>query len=255
MLALLLLLMLSKNNINLIRLLKDKKNREQYKSFTAEGTKSVIELCQASKISGKRVFATSDWLGAHANFIKGKAEITIVSNKEMDKISTLKTNQSVLLMANIPEANINNTDLGKGLTLMIDTLQDPGNLGTIIRIADWYGIQNIICSLTCVDAYNSKTIQASMGSIARVNILYTNLEVFLVNNTLPVYGAVLNGQSIHQTKNILPAILLIGNEGNGISINLQKHISTSISIPRIGHAESLNAAVATAIICDRMLGL
>lgn len=245
--------MLSKNTINFIRSLKDKKTRQQEMLFTAEGTKSVLELCHASKISVKGVFATKDWLEEHAFEISRNIELTEVSNKELDQISSLKTHQNVLMLAKIPSSNIDNTNFDDGLNLVIDTVQDPGNLGTIIRIADWYGIKNIVCSLACADAYNSKTIQASMASIARVNVLYTDLNDFLSKHQLPVYGAVMDGQNLKEVKLQKSAFLLIGNEGKGISPELKKYISHAITIAKVGEAESLNAAIATAIICDRMV--
>ena len=176
-----------------------------------------------------------------------------LSNKELDQISSLKTHQNVLLLAQIPSTNITAVDFSADLHLVIDTVQDPGNLGTIIRIADWYGIKNIICSNACADAYNSKTIQASMASIARVNVFYTDLKDFLSEKKLPVYGAVMDGQNIKDIKLQMPAFLLIGNEGKGISPELKPFISHAITIAKVGEAESLNAAIATAIICDRMV--
>jgi RNA methyltransferase, TrmH family len=129
-------------------------------------------------------------------------------------------------------------------------LQDPGNLGTIIRIADWYGIENVLCSPGCVDIYNPKVIQATMGSFLRVNVLYTPLDILFQQLGIPVIGAVMTGENLYQT--VLPekGILLIGNEGSGISENLMPYISKGITIPKLGGAESLNAGIATAIICD-----
>lgn len=245
--------MLSKNTINFIRSLKDKKTRQQEMLFTAEGTKSVLELCHASKISVKGVFATKDWLAEHSSEIPRNIELNEVSNKELDQISSLKTHQNVLLMAQIPSTKLAATDFSEGLHLIIDTVQDPGNLGTIIRIADWYGIKNIVCSHTCADAYNSKTIQASMASIARINVFYTDLMEFLSHHKIPVYGAVMDGLNLNEVKLQMPAFLLIGNEGKGISPELKKFITHAITIAKVGEAESLNAAIATAIICDRMV--
>ncbi len=245
--------MLSKNTINFIRSLKDKKTRQQEMLFTAEGTKSVLELCHASKISVKGVFATKDWMEEHASEIPRNIDLNEVSNKELDQISSLKTHQNVLLMAQIPSRELADADFSSGLHLVIDTVQDPGNLGTIIRIADWYGIKNIVCSNACADAYNSKTIQASMASIDRVNVFYTDLKDFLSEKKLPVYGAVMDGQNIKEEKLITPAFLLIGNEGKGISPELKPFITHAITIAKVGEAESLNAAIATAIICDRMV--
>jgi TrmH family RNA methyltransferase len=137
--------------------------------------------------------------------------------------------------------------------LVLDDIQDPGNLGTIIRIADWYGIKNIICSEQTADCYNNKCVQATMGSIARVNVFYTSLLIFFEQNTLPVYGAFMEGESVSTIKIERPSLLIIGNEGKGIDENLNTFITKKISVNRIGKAESLNAAIATAIICDRFL--
>ena len=245
--------MLSKNTINFIRSLKDKKTRQQEMLFTAEGTKSVIELCHASKISVKGVFATKDWIEEYASEIPKNIELNEVSNKELEQISSLKTHQNVLMVAKIPDSNIDKIAFDDGLNLIIDTVQDPGNLGTIIRIADWYGIKNVVCSMACADAYNSKTIQASMASISRVTVLYTDLNDFLSKHKLPVYGAVMDGENLKDIKLQIPAFLLIGNEGKGISTELKKYITHAITIAKVGEAESLNAAIATAIICDRMI--
>lgn len=240
--------MLSKARIKLIHSLAHKKYRNELKLFVVEGKKQVTELF-TSNLNIKLILATPNWLTANTAFIKNQTEICEVSEDELKKVSFLTTPQEVLALVELPKP-IQNPTIGNGLTLALDTIQDPGNLGTIIRIADWYGIQNIICSQTCADVYSPKVIQATMGSFMRVGVHYIDLYEFLNQTSMPVYGAFIGGKSIHQTKLSTPAILVIGNEGNGISADIHKVITHPISIPRFGSAESLNAAIATAIICD-----
>ena len=174
---------------------------------------------------------------------------------EMGKISQLTTPQNVLGIFNIPDISINNLSLSGALTLMLDDIKDPGNMGTIIRIADWFGIKQIICSPESVDIYNPKVVQGSMGSIARVNVAYANLLDILQNKSenIPVYGALLDGENIYKTTLEPSGIIIIGNESEGISENLLPHISKKIMIPsfntNLQKAESLNAAIAAGIIC------
>jgi TrmH family RNA methyltransferase len=177
----------------------------------------------------------------------------VCTQKEIEQISSLKSTRDVVLQVKINNNPLENNKRENSLTLVLDEIQDPGNLGTIIRIADWYGIKNVVCSLNTADCYNNKCIQATMGSIARVNITYIDLITFFKNNTLPVYGAFMEGENLTTTKLEKPAILVIGNEGKGINTNLHSFITKKISVKRLGEAESLNAAIAAAIICDRFL--
>jgi TrmH family RNA methyltransferase len=168
---------------------------------------------------------------------------------DLKNISRLVSTPEVIALAHIPPQ----VNLAKpsGLILALDTIQDPGNMGTIIRIADWYGISTILCSEGCVDVFNPKVINATMGSFLRVNLLTANLaDWFGQHRDVPVYGAMLEGESIYDLEPEKDAVLLVGNEGAGISPELQKHITRKISIPRRGGAESLNAGVATGIIVD-----
>ncbi len=176
-----------------------------------------------------------------------------VNNAELAKISTLQTPQGILALVNIPikekfEASL----LRNKFSLVLDDVQDPGNLGTIIRTADWFGIDHIICSEQTVEAFNPKTVQATMGSLARMNIFYTDLEAFLELAKLPVFGALLDGNSIYDIDWGNEGLILLGNEGHGISEKLIKKISSAVTIPRIGKAESLNVAVSAAIICSEL---
>jgi TrmH family RNA methyltransferase len=176
------------------------------------------------------------------------AEVFVVKDFELEKISLLTTPNNVLGVfkkkINAEAININ----GK-ITLVLDTIQDPGNLGTIIRTADWFGVENIVCSLACADMYNPKVVQSTMGSLARVNIFYTDINVWLgKNKAIKKYAAALNGKNISSLKGVKEGIIIIGNEGKGISPEILNAVDEKITIPKIGEAESLNAAVATGII-------
>ncbi len=244
--------MISKNKIKYINSLKLKKNRQKEKTFVCEGFK-IFDLLVNSNFKIKEVFATADFIeqktDKYANIKFQKINV-----KELSKISSLKTPQKILATVQIPEEK-KIIDIEKKLTLVLDKIQDPGNLGTIIRIADWFGIENIICSANSVDVYNSKVIQATMGSIFRVNIHYKNITDFLLNiknKNIPVYGTFINGQNIYSTNLSSAGIIIMGNESNGITPEIEKHITTKISIPSYNNtkiAESLNVAVATSVIC------
>jgi TrmH family RNA methyltransferase len=171
----------------------------------------------------------------------------------LDKISTLQTPQGILALVNIPEKQkIDPLLLKNKFSLVLNDIQDPGNFGTIIRTADWFGIQNIICSNETVDAYNPKTVQSTMGSLSRIKVYYTDLAAFIEEAKLPVFGALLSGENIYQVNWGKEGLILLGNEGHGIAENLVKKITSAITIPRIGEAESLNVAVSAAIFCSEV---
>lgn len=173
-----------------------------------------------------------------------------ISMKDIEKISTLKTPQEVIGLVKIPLwPTLNYDSLKHRFSLVLDNVQDPGNMGTIIRTADWFGIADIICSEDTVDVYNPKVVQATMGSLARVNVHYTNLEQVLPQIKLPLFGAMLDGENMYNTNFGDEGLLVMGNEGNGISPAIERLINTKITIPRAGKAESLNVAIATAILC------
>lgn len=239
--------MLSKARIKLIQSLQNKKQRNIQQLFVIEGKKLVSELLQSS-FHTATLFATSEFLSQHAQDIKNYTEIITVTQTELEKVSLQQAPQEALALAHLPNKQFVLTD--NSLTILLDGIQDPGNLGTIMRTADWYGITQIVCSPDCVDAFNPKTIQASMGSFLRVDVFYQNLDSVILKCKRPVYGALMQGESIHQTTLKNEAFLIIGNEGKGISSNLLPYITNPITIPKFGQAESLNAAVATAIICD-----
>ncbi|CAH0259016.1 23S rRNA (guanosine-2'-O-)-methyltransferase RlmB [Pedobacter sp. Bi36] len=177
-----------------------------------------------------------------------------VKNAELDKISTLQTPQGFLALIHIPKnRELALTALKNQFTLVLDGVQDPGNMGTIIRTADWFGFKNIICSVDCVEVFNPKTVQATMGSLARVNIYEADLPALLEKNTIPVFGALLDGESIYKTQWGAEGLVILGNEGKGISAEVIKKINKPVTIPRIGEAESLNVAVSAAIFCAELV--
>ncbi len=240
--------MLSKAKIKSVQSLQDKKHRKAHSLFVAEGAKIMPDVL-GSKIIVKTLFATEQWFSANEKIVNNGAECIVADEREMKQLSALQSPPEVLAVCEIPKTEI--PVKFTGLTLLLDTIQDPGNLGTIIRLADWYGIEHIVCSPACADIYNPKTIQATMGSFVRVQMHYIPLADFLEKHTeMPVYGALLKGESLYKTKFEHNAFLLIGNEGNGIDAALQKYIQHPVFIPRIGNAESLNAAMAAAVICD-----
>ncbi|MBP9187155.1 MAG: RNA methyltransferase [Bacteroidia bacterium] len=241
--------MLSKARIKIIQSLHLKKYRNELKLFVVEGKKQVAELL-TSNYQISCLIATHNWAMQHAQYITNNTELITVSDDELKKVSLLQAPQDVLALVQMPDINYLPELLINNFTVVLDGIQDPGNLGTIVRIADWYGIKNIVCSLDCVDIYNPKTIQATMGSFARVNVYYTDLIEVLNQTDLPVYGALMQGESLHTVQLHKNALLIIGNEGKGISENLLQYITNPITIPKFGEAESLNAGVAAAIICD-----
>ena len=240
--------MISKNQIKFIRQLEQKKFRHREGLFVAEGTKVVGDLLKAGYIPHS-LYATPDWIASHS-----VAEATEVTDDELTRLSFQQHPQQVLALFPIPEpADL--SPLTSHLSLLLDSVQDPGNLGTIIRIADWFGISNIICSEDTVDAYNPKVVQATMGSIARVNIIYTNLLELLdgLPADFPVYGTLLDGENIY-TQELTPhGLIIMGNEGNGISDAVRQRVNRRLLIPDFHNgdtADSLNVAIATAITCS-----
>lgn len=176
-----------------------------------------------------------------------------ITATELEKISSLTTPQEVLAVIQIPEwPALDNKQLLKRFTLVLDGVQDPGNMGTIIRTADWFGIKNIICSPDTVDVYNPKVVQATMGSLSRVSIHYADLAQLLPQLKLPVLGAMLDGENIYATNLGTEGLVVMGNEGNGLRPDIQQLISKKITIPRVGQAESLNVAIATALFCSEI---
>ena len=239
--------MISKNQLKYIRQLEQKKYRRREGLFVAEGTKVVGDLLQ--RYRPEAVFATADW--------QAPAGITpqLVTDDELRRISFLQHPQQVLALFPLPSVNSLPSSVNSELSLALDGVQDPGNLGTIIRIADWFGISTIICSEDTVDAWNPKVVQATMGSIARVNIIYNNLPEFLdsLPADFPVYGTFLDGENIYTQELTREGLIIMGNEGNGISDAVRAKVNRRLLIPDFHQgetADSLNVAIATAITCS-----
>jgi TrmH family RNA methyltransferase len=243
--------MLSNNRKKELISLKQKKYRQRYGQFLVEGEKSVMELCK-SDYNIDVILVTS------ALFPKFKNElisfnVLIINEKDMQSISNLETSPGIIAVSNFKETDTQQWTGKQKFTLMLDGISDPGNLGTIIRIADWYGIETILCSPDCVDLYNPKTIASSMGSFTRVNVIYTELEKLLNEKKVNSFACVMQGKSIQDFKNIKEGIIIIGNEARGISPALIKMADNQVTIPRVGKAESLNAAIATALVCHKFI--
>ncbi|CAD0001458.1 TrmH family RNA methyltransferase [Flavobacterium salmonis] len=234
--------MISKNQIKLISGLHQKKQRFANQLFFAEGIKVIQELLQ-SNFELEHLFTTQNDFETVA-FSKRVS----ITEQELKKISALSTPNTCLAVFKIPAEN---SIIDSGLIVALDDIRDPGNLGTILRLCDWFGIQQIICSKETVDIYNPKVVQATMGSITRVNVNYVDLKSFITNAKLPVFGTFMNGENIYQS--VLPqnGIIIMGNEANGISAEIEKMVTSRLTIPRFGtlqKTESLNVATATAIV-------
>ena len=233
--------MVSKNQIKLITSLQQKKYRIANKLFFAEGVKGIQELLNSDFVL-EHLYTTQNDFDAVSMEKK-----TIVAESDLKKLTALATPNSCLAVFKMPtEKPIIET----GLIVVLDSIRDPGNLGTILRLCDWFGIQQVLCSKETVDVYNPKVVQATMGSVARVNINYIDLNAFVATTKLPVFGTFMDGTNIY--KSVLPkeGIIIMGNEANGISTELEKLVTSRLAIPRFGNlqkTESLNVATATAI--------
>ncbi len=259
--------MLTKNQAKFIASLKLKKNREEHGLFIAEGVKIVSDILH-SGIKVKQIFSSRNF---QLDIFNYQIEVIRIKENELKKISALQTPNEVLAVCEMPKHILKPDELRGKLSLVLDTIQDPGNLGTVIRIADWFGIENIICSPDTVEVYNPKVIQATMGSISRVKVHYTELGKFLTsmsewqrsegknqrskgksqreNLPMKVYGALLDGENIYPKELTKEGLIIMGNESKGISENILPFITDKISIPNYGGgAESLNVAIATAVI-------
>jgi TrmH family RNA methyltransferase len=246
--------MLTKSQIQLITSLRIKKYRSIEGRFVVEGRKMVQELLQ-SDFQKEFIYANEEWIKENRQHIKSNIPINLITEKELNLISTLKTPNQVVAVVKIPGQIEELPDLEKKIVLMLDNISDPGNLGTIIRTADWFGLQHIICSEGCTDAYNPKVVQATMGSIFRVKIQYRVFNEFLnqLSAQIPVFGTLLDGKSIYETELSKNGLIIIGNESHGISSPLLPFIKNKIRIPgyssvQSSKAESLNASIATAIV-------
>ena len=241
--------MISKNQIKFVHQLELKKFRKQEGLFIAEGHKVVGDLMKAG-YTPKQLFATAEWIAA--NPVAGAIEVT---NDELTKLSLQQHPQQVLALFPIPQAQPNLSLLNSKLSILLDNVQDPGNLGTIIRIADWFGIDTIFCSEGTVDAWNPKVVQATMGSIARVHLIYIDTMQLLdsLPKDFPVYGTFLDGENIYTQELSQQGLIVMGNEGNGISDAVRARVTHKLLIPDFHKgptADSLNVAIATAITCS-----
>ncbi len=243
--------MLSKFQVKFVKSLHQKKARNSTHQFIVEGEKNVSELLQ-SDLTVNFLFALPEWLNNNNAKIDKPIEIIEVNEKELAQISTQISPNKVLAVAEMPRYALSHFETSTVIGL--ENIQDPGNLGTIIRLADWYGIKHIICSEDTVDVYNPKVINSTMGSFCRVQVHYTDLKAYIRLSQKLVYGMVLDGFSIYATLFDANAMILFGNESQGLSDNIMSAITHPITIPRIGKAESLNVAVAAAIACDNFLG-
>ena len=246
--------MLVKAQVKYIQSLGDKKHRDQDGVFVAEGPKLIHELLHARNVQLVSLFATESWITANRdqlNTLKGQ-QVVEIDKPWLERISFLTTPNQVLAVFKKPffgeiKPNAN-------ITLVLDNIQDPGNMGTMVRTADWFGIKTIVCSEDCSDVFNPKVVQATMGSIARVQVVYTSLPDFFDSyRNISVYDTVLDGEDIREIKPVKEAIIIIGNESKGISKELLKRVEHKITIPGKGNAESLNAAVATGIVLSRLV--
>jgi TrmH family RNA methyltransferase len=233
--------MVSKNQIKLITSLQQKKFRQLHKLFIAEGVKVIQELLDSNFVL-EHLYVTESIFESLNNESK-----TVITESELKKISCLSTPNNCLALFAIPETE---KPISSGLIVALDAVRDPGNLGTIIRLCDWFGVDQLWCTEQTVDLYNPKVVQATMGSLARVKVHYLDLEKEIQKANLPVFGTFMDGENIYQSNLPSEGILILGNEANGISTGIEKLVTSRLAIPRFGNlqkTESLNVATATAI--------
>lgn len=239
--------MLSKSQISLVNSLQHKKYRKQLGLFMVEGLKSITEFIHSDYIIDT-LFTTAQ-ISKQLSNLPQNIKVFDVNEQELKKISALQTPQGIIAIVKVPLNHPTLPNQQAQIHLLLDGVQDPGNLGTIIRTANWFGYTHLFCSADTVDAYNPKVVQASMGALSQVKIIYTDLKTLIIQHKLPVYAGLLNGKNIYQHTWASNAFLLLGNEGNGISDELRPLISHPITIPGKGSTESLNVAVSAAIFC------
>ncbi len=247
--------MISKSHTKYIQSLQHKKVRDELNLFIAEGPKLVPELLADGAFTCKEVFAVKEWIDENEKLLRSHDSTTFneVEVFELEKISALTTPNHVLAVFEKRNPVTDIETSGK-ITLVLDTIQDPGNMGTILRIADWFGIKHMVCSVASADIYNPKVVQGTMGSLGRVNVLYTYLVDWLQQNKqVKIYAASLHGKALPSFGKLKEGIIIIGNEAHGISDEVMQLVNEKVTIPRIGQAESLNAAVATGIILSHVV--
>ncbi|MFC2117313.1 RNA methyltransferase [Bacteroidota bacterium] len=255
--------MLSKEQIKHIKSLRIKKYRNLYREFIAEGDKIVAELYHRNKqdtkspFKIKKIFACPEWIKQQSiSSQNSDLKIYDLKSGELEKISSLKTPNQVLAIIHLPDHKINYNEVKNDLSIFLENIQDPGNLGNIIRISDWFGIKNIFCSPDSAEIYNPKVIQSSMGSFSRVKVHYIDINSLIdnLNYSIQIYGTFLEGENIYNTKLSETGIIIMGNESKGIHPNLEKLVTKKLSIPTFPGDEaeinSLNVSAATAIICS-----
>ncbi|HEY4989578.1 MAG TPA: RNA methyltransferase [Opitutaceae bacterium] len=233
---------MTRAELQLLRSLRDKKHREELGLYAVEGEKIVAEL-QAAGHPFEKVYGTEDWTGGKTHEIGAP---------DMARVSHFPTPSSVLAVGRIRRDALAKGELERGLTLALDGVQDPGNVGTILRIADWFGIDRVLLSPSCADLHSQKVLQASMGSFARVRTIIADLGDALAGVGAPIIGCALEGRDVHGLPAMSDAVVVIGSEGRGLSDEVRARLSYSVTIPRLGSAESLNAAVAAAVVCDNL---
>jgi TrmH family RNA methyltransferase len=234
--------MLTQAALRTLRSLRDKKLREAEGCFVVEGEKIVGELLAAGYPFAE-IYATPAWTGARTHD---------VSEAEMARASHFPTPSSVLAVGRIRREPLPAGALDQGLTLALDGVQDPGNVGTLLRLADWFALDRVLLSADCADLYSAKVIQASMGSFARLSAHVVDLPAVLTGARVPILGCTLSGQNLHHFAAPAAAVIVIGSEGRGLSAAVAACVTVALTIPRYGRAESLNAAVAAAIVCDHL---
>lgn len=245
--------MISKNKLQYIRSLHQKKFREKHREFIVEGPKLVDELLK-SRFEVKMIYAVSGEKERLESKVRG-IEINGISQAELSRMSTLKTPNGVLAIAGMPELNAKDFAMPDDFVIVLDGISDPGNLGTIIRTADWFGIRTLVCSPDTVEVFNPKVVQATMGSVFRCRVFYTDVHTFFsgMNPGVTVYGTFLEGSNIYTENFASSGILVIGSESHGIRPDVEKFITRKMHIPSLsGGAESLNASVAAAIACSEI---
>lgn len=239
--------MLTRAEILRLRSLRIKRNRNELGLFVVEGEKVVDELI-AADFPFVEIYATADWRSPSAT----AARVQPISDQEMARISHFPTPSTVLAVGRIRREPLPRGALDQGLTLALDGVQDAGNVGTLLRIADWFAIHRVVCSPDCADIFNQKVINASMGSFSRVPVHYADLPTALASTNVPVLGCDLRGDDVHTLEPLSHAIIVIGSEGQGLSPAVKACITRHVTIARHGRAESLNAAIAAAIVCDNL---
>ncbi|MBS1577929.1 MAG: RNA methyltransferase [Bacteroidetes bacterium] len=241
--------MLSKSTVKYIQSLGHKKFRDEEGLFLAEGPKIVKELINEIPALIQSIYCVEDWLAENRN-LPEQIKVNIVSESELERLSQLTVPNKVLAV--VKKINTHTVETKDKITIALDTIQDPGNMGTIIRTADWFGIDQVVCSTDSAEIYNPKVVQSTMGSIARVKVIYTDLKEWMQEQNVKKYAAALDGDDIKTIEKIKEGIIIIGNESKGIHPDILKIVSEKITISKTGKAESLNAAVAAGIIMAQL---